>query len=208
MAVLLVVAVPGCRGLSSPGPSEEALSLLVEARREAERLPESPEREQLLGRLETLREVMTGQPSTEVARTVGAAQWYELFGPKRCAVSYFTKFADFDEDGRRDGVVARVRLEDRFGDPVKALGFFRLEAFRYVPHRIDKRGAQVGNWPVHVFTEDDVARYYDRQKESFRFPLQFADPVADDRIVVRATYYVPDGTGRKLFGRRTVKAGG
>ena len=32
-------------------------------------------------------------------------------------------------------------------------------------------------------------------------------PPEGDRLVVQATYYLPDGSGKKLFGQRVIKAG-
>lgn len=137
---------------------------------------------------------------------VSPADWYALFGPQSCDVSFFTAMSDFDADGRVDGLTVFVGLADSFGGPVKALGRFRIEAFRYVGLAIDKRGEQLGNWVVNVRSADDVRQYYDNVSRGFRFPLGFAKDVEESRLVVQVTYYVPDGSGRKLFSQRVIKA--
>lgn len=137
---------------------------------------------------------------------VRPADWYALFGPHSCEVSYFTEFSDFSGDGAVDGLTVFVGLADSFGDPVKALGRFRVEAFRYVALAIDKRGEQLSNWVVNVRSAEDVERYYDNVSRGFRFPLGFAKDVEDSRLVVQVTYYLPDGSGRKLFSQRVIKA--
>ena len=145
------------------------------------------------------------QPSGDPSLAT-AADWYELFGPRTCEVSYFTEFSDFNGDGATDGLTVFVGLADRFGDPVKAVGRFRIETFQYLGHAVDKRGVQLSNWVVNVFAAEDVRRYYDNISRGFRFPLQFATGVEGDRLIVQVTYYLPDDSGRKLFSQRVVKA--
>jgi len=208
MAAALLVGLAGCTPWwQRAEPDPTVLDLVIDARRDAEKLPESPERDALLGRLETVRKMMRGEPTSEASRAVSHSQWVSLFGPHACEVSYFTRLADFDGDGTTDGLVVRVRVEDRFGDPIKVLGAFRIETFTYVMHSTEKRGSQLHNWYVSLYDEKDIRRFYDSVDRSFRFPLKFAEPFTEDRLVVQATYYVPDGSGRKLFADRVVKVG-
>jgi hypothetical protein len=146
-----------------------------------------------------------GTTAEDLGPAVTGPQWYELFGPQGCDISYFTEFADFDGDGATDGLIALVGVVDRFGDPIKVLGRFRIETFQYVSRAAEKRGPQTGNWVVNVLTEQDVRRYYDNITRGFRFPLQFVAPPETDRLIVQVTYYLPDGSGEKLFARRLIK---
>ena len=150
--------------------------------------------------------VPVGASAEDLGPAVTSAEWYELFGPRGCEISYFTEFADFDGDGATDGLVVFVEPVDRFGDPIKVLGRFRIETFQYVSLAIDKRGDQMGNWVINVLSQEDVRRYYDNITRGFRFPLQFAAPPETNRLIVQVTYYLPDGSGEKLFGRRLIKA--
>ena len=208
MAAALLAGLAGCTPWwQRADPDPTVLELVLDATRDAEKLPDSPEKEALVGRLETARKMMRGEPTSEASRAVSNSQWVDLFGPRECEVSYFTKFTDFDGDGGIDGLLVRVRVEDQFGDPIKALGAFRIETFTYVMHSTEKRGSQLHNWYVSVYGEKDVRRFYDSIDRSFRFPLRFAEPFTGDRLVVQATYYLPDGSGRKLFAKRVVKVG-
>jgi hypothetical protein len=209
--LLIAVVLAGSAGCTPWWQAREAdpavAGLVAEARSDAGKLPESPERDALVGRLETIQKLLLGEQTPETSRAISSRRWYELFGPKACEISYFTKYADFDGDGAADGLMARLRLEDGFGDPVKALGAFRIETFRYQGLSLEQRGEQFNNWYVSVRSKSDLARYYDSIDRSFRFPLKFASPPEGDRLVVEATYYLPDGSGKKLFGRRVIKAG-
>jgi hypothetical protein len=206
-AAVLVAAACGCTMPSfAPRSDTTALELAADARHDAEKLPDSPEKKTLLSRLDTLNQVLTGSMTPAASEVVSASCWYDLFGPRRSEVSYFTKFASFGE-GTNNGLVVRVRLLDRFGDPVKALGSFRIETFEYIPRSLEPRGRQIGNWYVSVLSESDVRSYYDTVDRTFRFPVEFASPVTAARLVVQVTYYLPDGTGRKLIDQRVIKPG-
>ena len=214
MRTLMLLAVAavcgwlaGCTSLGRSTPAETALPIAYEARQAAARLPESPQKQDLASRLDLLTQVLAGSQTPATSHIAAAAQWYELFGPKSCEVTNSTRFADFDGDGTSDGLAVWVLLKDQFGDPVKALGDFRIEAFQYVPRSLDKRGAQKCNWFVSVMSGEEARKYYDAFDRSYRFPLKFAAAPGDDRLLVQATYYLPDGTGRKLFAQRLVKAG-
>lgn len=204
-ASLLLAGLAGCGWWGSDQADPTVVEMVLDARSDAAKLPESPEKAVVVARLEALTKALKGEPSSEASRTVTGSRWYEMFGPAACEVSYFTKFADFNEDGARDGLLVRVRLEDRFGDPIKAVGAFRIEAFNYVVRSNQTRGSQLSNWYVSLYSERDLRRYYDGIDRSFRFPLKFAVAPETDRIVVQVTYYLPDGSGRKLFGERVVK---
>ena len=201
--VLLPALLAGCR---TPGPSDRAvLRMVSDVRHEASELPDSPQKATVVAQLEAVERSLGGEPIEGADRLVTSAEWIDTFGPQACDVSYFTEFADFNGDGSPNGLSAIITLTDRFGDPVKALGRFRIETFDYLPRSVEHRGDQLSNWIVNVFSAADVERYYDNITRGYRFPLKFAGPVPAGRVVVQVTYYVPDGSGRKLFGQRAIK---
>lgn len=199
----------GCApvGGGSAGDHQTVLDMIVDARVVAGGLPESARKDAVLARLESAERAARGAQAPETSRAVSTMRWFELFGPEACEVSYFTTLEDDDGDGQFEGLTARVRIEDRFGDPIKALGAFRIETFAYDGYSLDNLGEQMSNWYVSVPDREAVQTYFDSNDRSFRFPLAFARPNSQGRLIVQATYYLPDGSGRKLFGRRLVKAG-
>lgn len=206
MAVVLATGLVGCAQWRTGSDDQALRRLVADVQHEASRLPESPEKDIVVRQLASLEQYLAAGRTAGDESLATAADGYDLFGPKTCAVSYFTEFSDFNGDGTTDGLTVFVELADAFGDPVKALGRFRIETFQYLGLAIDKRGAQLSNWVVNVFAAEDVRRYYDNVSRGFRFPLQFAGGVEGDRLIVQVTYYLPDGSGRKLFSQRVVKA--
>jgi hypothetical protein len=205
IAVPLTALLAGCTMWPARESDQAVLRMVGDVRHQAAQLPESPEKENVVRQLASLESILAGGEVPDTQQLVTTADWYDLFGPKQCDLLYFTDFADFDGDGAVDGLNVFVELKDAFGDPVKVLGRFRIETFTYVSQAIDHRGGQVSNWVVNVFSTDDVRRYY-HSTRGFLFPLAFAAPPEADRLIVQVTYYLPDGSGRKIFGERLVKA--
>jgi len=207
MALLLVVAASGCA--TNPGLSDSvrARILVREAANDAEGLPDSSRKKALLKRLTKLGDLLGSRDRAyEPTEALTPAQWYEAFGPKKLVIYYHsTSFVDSDGDGARDMLEVAVGLEDKFGDPVKAFGAFRIETFNYQIHSLENRGRRIGNWYVPVHTRKEVRRFYDSRSRCFLFPLKLTYGVETEKMVVQVMYYIPDESGNKLIARRVVK---
>jgi hypothetical protein len=208
-AALAILAVAGCH--SSPLAAKvdpAAIQLALAAQNEAAKLPDSPEKEPLVKHLERLNQLLGGEQTPAIGPVTSAADWQDLFGPKTLVVDSFTKFVTLEEPEAGPGLEVRVRLKDRFEDPVKALGSFRIETFTFVPRSLNKHGLQAGNWSIGVYNEKDVRKYYDSLDRSYRFPLRLTHNADSEKVIVRVTYYLPDGSGNKLFAERIIKKSG
>ncbi len=203
ISIALFIAATGCAP-SQSSQQKQALSLATEARQQALLLPESPERGQIMDKLDSLLASLSGDTAEETD-IIAATTWCELFRPVDMNISYFTDLRDFSGDGNIDGLDVRVILEDRFGDAVKTLGDFRVETFLYVPRSQNPRGPQVNNWFVSVRTAEDLEKYWDQTDRAFRFPLALARGIDAQRAIVQVTYYVPDGSGKMLFAERVIR---
>jgi hypothetical protein len=200
----------GCTESPTARPPASAVELAAVARNDAAKLPPSPEKEALVARLDHLNQVLSGAAANGDIQLVTAERWYALFGPKSVVVDPFTKFADLDAGGSATakGLEVRVRLKDAFDDPVKALGSFRVQLYEYVPRSLETRGGERGNWLINILSEQDIRKYYDVIDRSFRFPLKLENGLENNKkIIVEVTYYLPDGSGDKMFAKRTITVG-
>jgi hypothetical protein len=203
MMLATAVAVAGC---DTPSQRGQARVLARAALADAAGLPESAEKEALVDRLGELGRVLGDVPKDEPAGSLTARQWYEAFGPVRLAIYYSsTKLVDLDGDGHRETLQVGVGLEDRFGDPVKAFGAFRIETFNYQIHSLENRGSRIADWYVRVESDRDIKRYYNSFDRCFHLPLAMSHGFQTDRAVIQVMYYYPDGSGSKLIDRRVVK---
>jgi len=76
-----------------------------------------------------------------------------------------------------------------------------------VPRSLERRGQKLGNWSVSVLSEQDIRKYYDGIDRSYRFPLKVSRGSDTDKIIVQVTYFLPDGSGEKMFADRVIKVG-
>jgi hypothetical protein len=207
-ALAAASAAAGCTESPTARPPAAAVELAAAARSDAAKLPASPEKEALAARLDHLTQVLSVGTATSDAQLVTADRWYELFGPKSVVVDPFTKFADLDSGGAAaKGLEVRVRLKDKFDDPVKGLGSFRIQLYAYVPRSLETKGAEVGNWLINILSEQDIRKYYDTIDRSYRFPLKLEHGLDGTKLIVEVTYYLPDGSGGKMFAQRTITVG-
>ncbi len=208
MAALTAGWAVGCTESPTARSLASAVELGAAARNDASKLPASPEKEALVARLDRLNQALSGGATSD-AQLVTSERWYALFGPKSVVVDPFTKFADLDTGGAATarGLEVRVRLKDAFDDPVKALGSFRVQLYEYVPRSLETRGPEHGNWLINILSEQDIRKYYDVIDRSYRFPLKVEHGLGTAKIIVEVTYYLPDGSGDKMFGKRTITVG-
>ncbi len=206
MALSAAAAVAGCDSMPGVAERGQARVLARAAQADAARLPESAEKQALVDRLGELGRVLGDVPKDEPAGSATPRQWYHAFGPARLAVYYSsTKLVDLDGDGARETLQVGVGLEDRFGDPVKAFGAFRIETFNYQTHSLENRGTRIADWYVLIESDQDIKRYYNSFDRCFHFPLAMAHGFETDKAIIQVMYYYPDGSGAKLIDRRVVK---
>ncbi|MGB2937794.1 MAG: hypothetical protein WBD05_06310 [Phycisphaerae bacterium] len=214
----------GCGGWGPAGYEDRrlALELANALRAEALKLPDEEPRERLVTGLSQLREVLLGGMALKpvASRDAGPAlpappggvgqapEWAAMFAPHSLVIGFFTQSKDFDGDGTDDGLEVRVQPLDRFGDPTKAVGSYRIEVFAYRYKSGQKRGARLGHWFVSVLDAKSNRKYYDPIDRSYVFPLLWEQPIEPGAtVIVQATYYPPAGFDEKLIAQRVVKTG-
>jgi hypothetical protein len=202
---------------------------LADALREEDlKLPDGGQRDRLVSGLIQLRELLTGgsaSPLKAEQATSGqpvlpeppggarsALEGAAMFTPRDLVIGYFTEsknFAGKNAEEGDQGLEVRIRPLDQFGDPTKAVGWYRIEVFQYRPHSGEKRGERLGHWIVKCLDADSNRKYYDPVDRSYVFPLLWEKPVASgSMVVVQATYYPPAGFQEKLFAQRVIRVGG
>ena len=108
--------------------------------------------------------------------------------------------------GKFDGLVVACEVEDRFGDPVKALGVMRFEVYAYARSQPKNKGPRIGFWPnVSIDSLEAIQQHWDSVWGLYRFNLEWQQQVEDkDRFVLEATLTTPEG--EQLTGNRVLKA--
>jgi len=218
-ACLAALSAAGCRSAAEPADRriERAIDLADVLRAEALKLPEDAQREKVVSGLVRLREVLAEAPAPSEPPPVlpepeggtgPVPPWARMFEPKTLTIGFFTQTKDFDKVPGDDGLEVRVQPLDRFGDPTKAVGTFRIEVFEYLYRTSEPRGRRLGHWVVQVLDETANRKYYDPLDRSYVFPLLWAAGVPPGmQIIVQVTYYPPGGFEEKIFAERRIKTG-
>ena len=71
----------------------------------------------------------------------------ELLQPVNIKLHHSSTVLRKEAGGKFDGLIVACEVKDRFGDPVKALGVLRFEAYAYVRSQPANKGRRVGFWP-------------------------------------------------------------
>jgi len=213
----------GCtRGPSASVERDRRVVELTDVlRREALQVQDETRRERLVTGLIQLRDLMVKPPllkpseahtgaSPELpepeAGSAPAPEWATLFAPRSLVIGFFTCSRNFDDVPGDDGLVVCVQPLDQFGDPAKAVGWYRLEVFAYRTHTGEKRGGRLGHWIVSVLDAETNRRYYDPVDRAYVFPLVWDHPIDPGTpVIVQATYYPPGGFTEKLFAQRLIR---
>jgi hypothetical protein len=129
------------------------------------------------------------------ARTAADA---EMFGAQAVRIHpTFTRAKDWSGDGKPDGVEAVLELQDEFGEPTRATGTARFEAYQYRPYHPDPRGRRVGQvWEWPLLTRQEQVDHWSRALRAYSFKLPF-DP--GSRTVVLSVTFDLDGGTPRLF---------
>lgn len=99
--------------------------------------------------------------------------------------------------GYPEGIEVRVQLKDQFDDPIKALGMFRFEIYRYQPAVSDPRGKRFKMDGVQNIILSDVPenqKHWDNITCSYHMKLAFPPEAGKDKkIVLQATFTMNSG---------------
>jgi hypothetical protein len=221
LAGVILVLAAGCTTSQGRFEREKMIVDLADAlREEALNLPPNSQRERLVSGLIQLRELMMTEtilkpieeapnaprlPTPEGGVKSDPA-WAAMFAPKTIAIGVFTKSKSFSGQEGDEGLEVHLHTLDQFGDPTKAVGWYRVEVFAYRTASTDKRGERLGHWIVKVLDADSQRKYYDRVDRCYVFPLLWEKGVEPGKaVVVQATYYPPGGFEKKLFAQRIIK---
>lgn len=102
---------------------------------------------------------------------------------------------------RPAGIVdAYVGLRDQFQDPLKALGRFRFELFRYRSAHSDPRGErfdQGGVQEIDLTAVEENQRHWDNITQCYHFQLSLHEmPRKSGKIVLEVTFMLPENDYR------------
>ncbi|HEX8323263.1 MAG TPA: hypothetical protein VF595_05045 [Tepidisphaeraceae bacterium] len=143
-----------------------------------------------------------GGGSQPPARTPAEAQFFTAESMHLSPV--FTKVTDFDGDGNQDGIEAVVELQDRFGDPTKAVGRVVFQIYRYRAYNPDPRGERLaGPFEGRVDSAADQKARWSRVNRAYIFQLAYPNASKSGDYVVEAMFEASNG-GR-LFDRLTIE---
>jgi len=221
LAGVILVLAAGCTTSQGRFEREKMVVDLADTlREEALNLPQDAQRERLVSGLIQMRELMMSDTilkpveaspeAPRLPRPEGGVKsdtaWTATFAPKSIVIGFFTKSKSFTGQEGDEGLEVRLQPLDQFGDPTKAVGWYRVEVFAYRAMSSDKRGDRLGHWIVNVLDADSQRKYYDRVDRCYVFPLLWEKGVEPGKaVVVQATYYPPGGFEKKLFAQRVIK---
>jgi len=222
IGVMAACLTAGCARTRSETSRRDRLAaeLAETLRQEALEVEEASRRERLVTGLIQLRDLMGGaavlKPTgpapggPDVPEPAGgsapAPEWAMMFAPRSLVIGFFTRSKNFDDVPGPDGLEVRVQPLDAFGDPTKAVGWYRIEVFACRQHTGERRGERLGHWIVSVLDAETNRRYYDPVDRSYVFPLVWNTAIAPGTpVIVQATYYPPGGFTQKLFAQRLIR---
>ncbi len=119
----------------------------------------------------------------------------ELLQPVTIKVHHSSRVVRKEAAGEFDGLIVACEVKDRFGDPVKALGVMRFEAYAYARSQPGNKGARVGFWPnVSIDSLQAIRQHWDGIWGLYRFNLKWGRVVkVRDRFLLEATLTTLEG---------------
>jgi hypothetical protein len=209
LAAMAAAAIGCTESRRAAGPDDRcarAAALAEGLRLEAGKVADADLRDRLQAGLTRIVEVLRGGPEVGAAP---AAQSEGMFAPASIAIGFFTRSKDFDGQPGDDGLEVRVQPLDRFGDPTKATGSYRVEVFESRRLTTEKRGRQLGQWFIQVLDEAATRKYYDPLDRSYVFPLLWETPLEPGmEVIVQVTYGAPGEAVGRLAAQRAIRIGG
>ena len=99
---------------------------------------------------------------------------------------------DDKNQGKAPWIEAYVELKDQFDDPLKALGQFRFELFRYRPAAADSRGPRFtdnGIQDIDLTQIEVNQQYWDTTTRNYRFKLTMPElPPNQKQFILQITF--------------------
>ena len=119
----------------------------------------------------------------------------ELLQPVTIKIHHSSTVVRKEAGGKFDGLIVACEVKDRFGDPVKALGAMRFEAYAYARSQPGNKGRRVGFWSrVSIDSLQAIQQHWDGVWGLYRFNLEWQRAVkVKDRFVLEATLTTPEG---------------
>jgi len=113
----------------------------------------------------------------------------------------FTRIIPAATPGAADTIESYVELRDKFGDPIKAMGEFRFELFRYRPAFPDPRGARFEHDGLQILDLRGIEvnqQHWDSITRSYRLPLRLPQEARSLKRIVLQVTFSPDPQYRFL----------
>ena len=119
----------------------------------------------------------------------------ELLQPVTIKIHHSSTVVRKEAGGEFDGLIVACEVKDRFGDPVKALGAMRFEAYAYARSQPGNKGRRVGFWSsVSIDSLQAIQQHWDSVWGLYRFNLEWRRPVKPkQRFVLEVTLSAPQG---------------
>ena len=119
----------------------------------------------------------------------------ELLQPVTIKVHHSSRVVRKEAGGEFDGLIVACEVKDRFGDPVKALGAMRFEAYAYARSQPGNKGRRVGFWSsVSIDSLQAIQQHWDSVWRLYRFNLEWRRLVKPkQRFVLEVTLTTPQG---------------
>ena len=129
-------------------------------------------------------------------KDVSPEDMYALLLPASVRIEPFTRPRSFDDDDIPDGIEVMVRPLDQFGDPVKAIGTYQVELYKFQPASGQNKGPRLQFWEVQVATAQQVRQFWDRTSQMFQFKLgvdRLDSFAPNQKYVLTVRYNSPQG---------------
>ena len=125
-----------------------------------------------------------------------------LLLPKSVEIHPFTQVGSFRQGGQ--GLHARIRAVDTYGDSTKAFGHFRFELYQVRPQHPDGRGERLGQWEISVAEPQQNLVHWDRHTRSYEFKLGWKQSPAPGEKLLLVTYFSSAFTPRLTTERELI----
>lgn len=109
----------------------------------------------------------------------------------------------FVQEKKGSALEARVELTDEMGDPVKAVGAFRLELFAIERAGEPGIGRRLYSWDASTLTLDEQHSYYDSITRAYLFRLKLEEATTPDHDTLLQVMFTA-ADGRRLEAQATL----
>ncbi len=128
------------------------------------------------------------QRSGEIVDNAGSGFWPASVHLKPS----FTRIIQKDKVNQKPGSIeAFIELKDQFGDPIKSVGQFRFEVYKYQSGAVDSLGARCsgGLENVDLREVNKNQKHWDQTLGNYHFTLKLPNiPSSQKKIVLQVTF--------------------